>query len=145
MQTAFAQARSTAQALEVPLRLRLFIGPSTPELQSIRWETLCDPQDGSALLTSEHLLFSRYLSSLDWRPARLRPQADLLALVVIASPTDVTTYQPGGQPLSALDVPGELARAKAGLGNIAATELASEGRATRNNLGTHLREGYDIF
>ena len=47
VQTAFAQARSTAQTQEVPLRLRLFIGPSAPELHSLRWETLRDPQDGS--------------------------------------------------------------------------------------------------
>src|SRR6185295_16805510 len=29
--TAFAQARASAQSLNVPLRLRLFIGPSAPE------------------------------------------------------------------------------------------------------------------
>ena len=115
MQTAFAQARSSAQTLQVPLRLRLFIGPSAPELHSLCWETLRDPQEDAWLLTSEHCLFSRYLSSFDWRPVRLRPQADLHALVAIASPTDVATYQPGGRSLAALDVAGELARARAGL------------------------------
>ena len=36
VQTAFAQARSTAQTLDAFLRLRLFIGPSAPELHSLR-------------------------------------------------------------------------------------------------------------
>jgi hypothetical protein len=145
VQTAFAQARSTAQTLDAFLRLRLFIGPSAPELHSLRWETLRDPQNGSAFLSSERLLFSRYLSSLDWRPVRLRPKGDLRALVVVASPTDIANYQPGGRPLAALDVAGELARAKEGLGSIATTELASGGKATFNNLSAHLRDGYDIL
>jgi hypothetical protein len=145
VQSAFAQTRSTAQALDAFLRLRLFIGPSAPELHSLRWETLRDPQNDSAFLTSERLLFSRYLSSLDWRPVRLRPKADLRALVVVASPTDVANYQPGGRPLAPLDVAGELARAKEGLGSMPTTDLASGGQATFNNLSAHLRDGYDIL
>jgi CHAT domain/SIR2-like domain len=145
VQTAFAQARSTAETLDAFLRLRLFIGPSAPELHSLRWETLRDPQDGSAFLTSGRLLFSRYLSSLDWRPVRLRPKADLRALVVVASPTDIANYQPGGRPLAALDVAGELARAETGLGSIPTTDLASASKATFNNLSAHLRDGYDIL
>ena len=136
---------STAQTLEASLRLRLFIGPSAPELHSLRWETLRDPQDSSALLTSERVLFSRYLSSMDWRPVRLRPKADLRALVVGRHPSDVANYQPGGRPLAALDVAGELTRAKEGLGSIATTDLTSGGKATFNNLSGHLREGYDIL
>jgi hypothetical protein len=138
--TAFAQARSTAQALEVGLRLRLFIGPSAPELHSLRWETLRDPQDGTPLLTGEQVLFSRYLSSLDWRPVRLRPQADLRALVVIANPANVTDYQ-----LAPLDVAGELERARSGLGSIPVTPLTSGGSATLGNVSAHLRDGYDIL
>jgi hypothetical protein len=145
VQNLFAQARSQAQTQEVPLRLQLFIGPSAPELHRLRWETLRDPQDGSSFLTGERVLFSRYLSSFDWRPVRLRPQAALRALVVIASPTDVSSYQPGGRPLAALDVPNELARATTGLGNIPVTALASDGSATLNNLSTNLRGGYDIL
>src|SRR5512135_3466717 len=67
VQTAFAQARASAQSLSAPLRVRLMIGPSAPELHRLHWELLCDPQDGSPLSTNENLLFSRYLSSLDWR------------------------------------------------------------------------------
>jgi CHAT domain/SIR2-like domain len=145
LQTAFAQARSAAQALQVPLRLRLFIGPSAPELHSLRWETLRDPQDGSVLLMSEHLLFSRYLSSFDWRSVRLRPQVELSALVLIANPTDVSSYQSGGQPLAPLDVGGELARARASLGNIRVEALASGGSGSLHNLSMALHQGYDIL
>ena len=145
VQALFAQARSQAQTQEVPLRLRLFISSSAPEMHRLRWETLRDPQDGSSFLTGERVLFSRYLSSFDWRPVRLRPQAALRALVVIANPTDLGSYQPGGRPLAALDVANELAQAKKGLGNIPVTALASNSSATLNNLGTHLRSGYDIL
>ena len=142
---AFAKACSTAGALEVPLRLRLFVGPNAPELHDLRWETLRDPEDGNPLLTGEHVLFSRYLSSLDWRRVRLQPKANLRALVVVANPADVADYAPGGRSLTPVDVSGELQRAKSGLGAIPMTELASKGSATLNNLSHHLRDGYDIL
>lgn len=39
----FAMARVAAASGGLPLRLRLFIGPSASELQDVRWETLRDP------------------------------------------------------------------------------------------------------
>jgi hypothetical protein len=146
VRTAFAQARATAQALGVGLRLRLFIGPSAPELHSLLWETLHDPQQKDIpLLTGEQVLFSRYLSSLDWRPVRLLPHAALRALVVIANPGNVGDYAPGGRSLASLDVDGELKRANSGLGDIPVTALASGGTATLTNIITHLRDGYDVL
>ncbi len=148
----FAQARSSTQSLEVPLRLRLLIGPSAPELHSLRWETLRDPQDGTLLFTGEDILFSRYLSSGDWRPVKLRPRANLRALVVIANPSGLEKYQPDGQPLAAVDVAGEAERARAGMGGIPVNVLASGGTdvptlggATLNNIAAQLRDGYDIL
>jgi hypothetical protein len=141
----FSQARGVAESLEARLRLRLLVGASAPELRSVRWETLRDPKDGSSLLTDEHVCFSRYLSSLDWRPVRLRPKGELRALVVVANPTNVGQYQQQGQRLSPLDVPGELARARASLGDIPVTELASGGSATLDNLCDQLRQGPDIL
>ena len=146
VRTAFNEARSAAQALDVPLRLRLFIGPSAPELHGLRWETLGDPRDGASLLTDERVLLSRYLSSLDWRPVRLRPQADLSALVVIASPAGLGSNEPGGWPQFApLDVPSELEQATSGLSGIRVTALASKGSATLNGLAASLRDNYDIL
>ena len=145
VQKLFNEARSTAQAAAVPLRLRLFIGPSASELHSLRWETLRDPQDGTLLVTDEGILFSRYLSSLDWRPVPLRPQAELSAVIVIANPSNLAAYQPGGRPLAPLDVAGELARAQSGLGSLPVTPLASAGTATLNRLCAELRSGPDIL
>lgn len=147
---AFQQARASAQSLDVTLRLRLFIGPSAPELHNLRWESLRDPQDDSLLLTDEQLLFSRYLSSFDWRPVRLRPKAELKALLLIANPTDLSQYQPGDRILERVDVAGEQQRAVESLHDMPVTTLASgapqvSDTPTVNNLITHLRDGYDIL
>lgn len=142
--SAFDQARASAQSLEAPIRLRLMVGPSAPELHALRWETLRDPQDDSQLCTNENLLFSRYLSSLDWRPVRLRPRGELKALVAIANPQDLSDYK-----LAPIDIDGELERAKTGLGDIPAATLPDGCRATLDNLIATLRDpqggGYDIF
>jgi hypothetical protein len=143
---AFNSARRTAQSQDVPLRVRLFIDPGAVELHSLRWETLRDPDDPeSTLLTGEQVHFSRYLSSFDWQPVRPRARSELKGLVVIANPADVTDYQPGGRALAAVDVTGELARAKEGLGDMAVTALASGGEATLEKLVQGLREGYDVL
>jgi hypothetical protein len=121
---AFAQARANAQALDAPLRVRIFIGGNAPELHGLRWETLRDPRDGAALVTNEGLLFSRYLSSADWRPVRLRPQSDLRALALAANPSNLARFG-----LAPVDVVGELRRAKAGQGGARAHPAHGAGRA----------------
>ncbi len=140
----FSQALSSAQSLSLPLRLRLLIGPSTPELHSIRWETILNPLDHTPVCTNENLIFSRYLSSLDWRPVRLRPKGDLSALVVVANPADLEAYQ-----LAAVDVDGEIARARSGLGNIKMQVIPAPGAAkqgTIDDLMNQLREmEFDIL
>jgi hypothetical protein len=140
--SAFSQARTSAQSLGIPLRLRLLIGPSAPELHSLRWETLRDPQDDTPLFTGENLVFSRYLSSLDWRPIRLRPKGDLQALVVVANPSDLSEFN-----LAPIDIDGELERAQQGLGQIDVTSLSANGQhATLNNLLASLRDRqFDIL
>ena len=142
---AFRAAWQNAQSLGSPLRLRLFIGPSAPELHGLRWETLRDPLDGAALLTGERILFSRYLSSYDWRRVRLRSQGELSALVVVANPANLATYRPDGRPLAPVDVAGELARAEAGLGEAAVVPLASGGAATLDKLVDGVRAGHDVL
>ena len=145
VERALAGARTAAESQDATLRLRLFIGPSAPELHALRWETLRDPVNGEPLLTNENLIFSRYLSSLDWRPVRLRPQADLTALVAVAGPLNAPEWG-----LAAVDVAQELATARTGLGDIARTELArpnddAPGAATLDNIVEALREETDIF
>jgi hypothetical protein len=143
----FAMARAAAESQDLPLRVRLFVGPSAPELHDVRWETLRDPDAETFLLTNENVLFSRYLSSLDWRPVGVRPRAALRALVVIANPSDLDSYRPDGRELAAVDVVSERERAQAALRPIDVTELVSEGRATLENLVAFLHDqrGYDIL
>lgn len=138
VRTAFEQARASAQSLGLVLRLRLMIGPSAPELNNLHWETLQDPQDNSPLSTNGNLLFSRYLSSMDWRPVRIRAKSELHALVLIANPTDLADYN-----LAAVDVDAEQSRVRQALGNIPLSVLsdaAGAERATLNNLMTFLRD-----
>src|SRR5262245_12326461 len=82
----FEKARALAAARKLSLRVRLFIGPGSPELHELRWELLLDPEHGTPLVTSEQILFSRYLSSWDMRPVQLRARSELRALMVIANP-----------------------------------------------------------
>ncbi len=140
VQAAVAQALASAQSRNLPLRVRLFIGPSAPELQPLRWETLRNSDTNKSLLTDENLLFSRYLSSLDWRSIELRPQTDLRALLVVANPKGLEQYN-----LAPVDPEDQSRSAKLGLGAIAVTELVSAGTATLNNIASHLHEDYDIL
>ncbi|MGH2733432.1 MAG: CHAT domain-containing protein [Actinomycetota bacterium] len=141
----FAQARVAAESQDLPLRVRLFIGPSAPELHALRWETLRDPDDDAWLATNENVLFSRYLSSLDWRPAGLRSKSDLRALVVIADPSDLDTFQSGGRGFPSLDVSGELERARRGLAETGLARMQVGERATLEHLISSLRDGHDIL
>lgn len=145
VQTAFEKARAAAEAQGVDLRVRLLIGPTAPELHSLRWETLRDPRNFTAPLgTQESLLVSRYISSLDLRPLRLRPKASLRALVVVANPVGLDRWK-----LTPLDVDLEVSRAKDGLAGIPVTELATRPNqppVTLEAIAQALRDpqGYDV-
>lgn len=138
--SAFAQVRAVAQSRNAPLRVRILIGPSAPELHSLRWETLRVPGEETFLTMHEQIRFSRYLSSFDWQPVRLRPQAELRVLMAAANPTDLDRYT-----LAPVDVAGELARARQSLLGLRITELAPDGKVTLAALVDHLRTGYDIL
>jgi hypothetical protein len=135
---AFSDARNNAQSRDAILRVRLVIEPSAPELHSVHWETL-------PMLASEQIAFSRYLSSMDWRPVKTRPLGNLKALVVVANPTDLDQYRPGGQPLAPVDVSGEFGRAREALGAIEVQSLLSPGQATLDHMVARLRDGFDIL
>jgi hypothetical protein len=144
VKTAFAQAFASAQSLGAALRLRLMVGPSAPELHRLHWETMQNPLDDTPLSTSENIVFSRYLSSLDWRPVRLHSKGDLRALVVVANPANLADYG-----LAAIDVQAEIKRAQQGLGDVPSGVLSSahkDQRPTLNNLIDALRnDEYDIL
>lgn len=141
VQTAFAQARANAQSQDASLRLRLFIDSAAPELHALRWETLRDPQDGSSLVTSERILFTRYLAAQDYRRVKVKPQAELRALVFIANPSNLADYA-----LAPVDAAGELERAKHALGNIPVQDLTGvQNLSGLNALSEKLREDFDIL
>ncbi|PKN93625.1 MAG: hypothetical protein CVU44_09770 [Chloroflexi bacterium HGW-Chloroflexi-6] len=142
LRTAFGQARASAQSQNLPLRLRLWISASALELHKLRWELLRDPQDNSPLSTNENIYFSRYFSSLDWRPVHLRQRGSLRALVAVANPSDLANYK-----LAPVDSAGELERARAGLADIGLTELPTAGKpASADEIISALRaEGSDIL
>lgn len=139
LRAAFAQACAAAAANDAALRLRLFIDPTASELHSLRWEMLRD-DTGTLLFTREQVLFSRYMTSTDWRPVRLRPKGELRSLVVVANPTNIGQYQ-----LAPLDVPAELEQASSALGRVRVDTLAGEPRVTLERLFSMLRDGYDIL
>lgn len=140
VRTGFDKATAAAELANAALHLRLAIHPNAAELHALRWETLRLTPAAPPLLAGQNVTFSRYLSSLDWRPVRLRPEAELRALVAVADPADVARYR-----LAPVDPAAELAAARAGLGDIAITELATRGQVTLTNLAAHLRDGYDIL
>lgn len=140
VRAAFEQARASSQSLDASLRVRLLIDPSAHELHQLHWETLRDSQDGALLFTGENVVFSRYLSSYDWRPIHLRPQSELKALIVIANPIGLDQYD-----LPPADVTREVATVQENLGSVRSTVLASQGSANLNNIIAQLREGFDIL
>src|SRR5262245_36202142 len=95
----YVKARAGAHELDVPLRVRLALGPEMPNLHDLRWEMLCDPSEKEPLFTRDDMLFSRYLVSTDTRLVRPRARDELRALVVIANPSDLDRYRVGGQRL----------------------------------------------
>jgi hypothetical protein len=113
LRTAFAQARAATEQGRAALRLRLNIHSSALELYALRWETLADPQTGVIFATDQNVYFSRYLSSQDWRPVRLRARGELKALALIAAPSGLEQYK-----LASVDKPAETATVTTGLGEI---------------------------
>ncbi|HLK65133.1 MAG TPA: CHAT domain-containing protein [Bryobacteraceae bacterium] len=130
-----------------PIRVRLFIEPSAPELHPLRWEALSDPVSGDALFGGDRMYFSRFLSSSDYRDVHLRARGDLKALAVIANPSDLNDAI---VTLAPVDVADEHARAKAALGpSIPLTPdqpPAAPGTATLDWLCDQMRaQSYDIL
>jgi hypothetical protein len=137
----FAEVLKATEAQDDPLRLRLFIGPTAPELQTLRWERLRDPESNNPLFTKHRVQFSRYLSSRDWRPVQMRTRSSLRALLAIANPEDLEE-----KGLAPIDPALELELAERGLQNTRVDKLVGRGQATLDNiLQQQLHGGYDIL
>ncbi len=137
----FADVRELARQRDQWLRVRLRIGPSTSRLHGVWWETLRDPKDGTALLTDEKVLFSRYLSSLDWPSVGVRSRPRLSALIVIANPSNLADYETEGRRLALIDVSKECEGIERALRGMPFTTLASGGAATLERMIDELGKG----
>ncbi len=138
----YGQFKAAVEGADDFLRVKLSVDRSAPELHRLRWELLTDPDTGQPLSTSERILFSRFGSSSDWRPVRLRAKSDLAALVAVSNPTNLNQYG-----LTLVDVEGEVARAREhlqGIDIIVAGETAGDA-LTLDRLVDGLRRGVDVL
>lgn len=135
VRAAWQQACAVAQQSGV-LRLRIRLDVSDPDLHSIMWETLRDPEDDTPLALSERIRLSRYLEGFDFSPLVTPRRPALRALIVVANPSDLDRYG-----LAPVDVAGEVASARAALDNIPTTVIADGFRATLTALAAALRDG----
>jgi len=131
----YAKVKTAAESSDQFLRVKLFIGPSAPELHPLRWELLNDPDTHAPLATSEKILFSRFGASNNWRTIRLRAKADLRALVAVSGPSNLADYQ-----LAAVDIKGEIKRACENLKGIDITVSGKDTPLTLNRLIDGLRD-----
>lgn len=136
----YSNTRAAFESRGLKLRIRLLIGHSVPELHGLRWELLLDPETKSLLTTSEHILFSRFMLSRDWRVIRLRPKKELKALIAVSAPADLAQFG-----LAEVDKEGEIARARDALKGVEAIVAGSDKPLTIDNLINALREGVDIL
>lgn len=131
--------RHEAEAADADLRLRLLIDQSAPELHTVRWERLAEPESGKPLMARQWVHFSRYLANSDWRPVRPRPESRLRALVVLASPSNLSDWG-----LTPIPEEIELPLAESGLHGMEIHRLTNPGQATRARILHHLRAGLDV-
>ena len=132
---AFGQAKGSA--FSTPghgLRLRLVIPPDVSELHRLAWETIVVPGDDLPLAMDERVLFSRTLGGRDLATVSHHPSNPKI-VAAVANPTDLA---------DPLDVADELARLRAGVGDLPITELV-DGRATLDAIGQALAEGADVL
>ena len=144
----FTLARERAATESGPLRLRLRIGPSAPELHAVRWELLRDPENREAnLVTQERVIFSRFLDSRDYRTVEVRPDQAMRAVLAVAGPEagSLKRYEEDGRSLAPVQVAAEIARARSALKTADVTPIGEAEPLTLDRLLAALRAGTDIL
>ncbi|SDI05507.1 CHAT domain-containing protein [Actinokineospora alba] len=136
----YEKAMAAAHTAAVHVRLHVD-GPS--RFHSVRWELLRDPVSNHPIATNSTVLFSRYLSSADWRPIPVRKASEQVALVVVAAPNDVGEYAPGGRDLAPVNLTAELDRARDALKGYRAEFIGGNGTATLAAITARLRDRDD--
>lgn len=122
------------------VHFRLHIdGPA--RFHRIRWESLRDPDNLKYRIATSNFLFSRYLSSGDWRPITFTERPERRALVVVAAPTDLAYHN-----LAEVDLDGEIRRARAALDGYWVDVLGGGGQASMVRIAELLNKtAYEVF
>jgi len=146
----FDTACRIAGERRVPLRLRLFIHRTAPELHELHWETLRNPQDNAWLLADENVFFSRFLRSTTWNQPQRRPKGLVRTLVAVASPGDIGDYEyETGLPLAQVQVEQEVQLASKALQGMPVSTLGdkagADNRCSLDHIIDRLRQGFDIL
>jgi hypothetical protein len=100
---AFREAAAGVSPAGGRLRLRLRLDP--PELHALPWERLLHPHKGEWHRTTvaPNTPFSRYIPVQRFEAPRPLTERPLRLLAIIASPSDLEQWQPGGVPLVPID------------------------------------------
>jgi hypothetical protein len=125
----YRQAQAAAESLNLTLRVRLLVGPTAADLHDLRWELLAGPDTGEYLFTSERVPFSRLATAQDWRTIKLRPKAEMKALIAVSAPSNLARYQ-----LAPVDIDGEIKRATASLAGVEVAVAGKDGPLTLAHL-----------
>jgi hypothetical protein len=140
----YGKAVAVAESQDLTLHLRLHLD-APRRLHAVNWESLRDPTSGAPIATRSGVLLSRYLSSPDWRVIPAVGRHELRALAVVAAPTDIESYQPGGRRLAPIRVDEEVERARAALGVFGDVDEIVHGDATLNRVLEALDRGVDVL
>lgn len=148
-----ALARADAAEPKQVVRLRLRIHPSVLWLHRLHWEIIAcplslDKPDIVWIAAHPRIIFSRTVATEGEWSFQLRAKERLRALVVVANPPRLAKREVLGDPAAtrAIDVAGELKRARDALGRLIEAELHSDEQpVTFEAITTRLREGYDIL
>jgi hypothetical protein len=144
----YDRARTAQETRKLPLHLRLFIDPSAPSrYHQLRWESLRDGSATEPLAIRHDVFLSRFLSAQDWRPIAPPPKHDLRGLVVVANPSNVTSFRQGDGPerLTEVDVLGELDRARQALDGMHPVVLGDKTPATLAAIAEEVARGVDVL
>jgi len=136
VRTFFGEVTNTFDARNCKLRLRILCAP---ELHRVRWEMLLHPQSRAPLATSEHILLSRFMPTRSWRVAKLRPKAELKALVAVAAPSNIAEYD-----LAEINAAEECERARIAMAGVEVSELGTSEPLTLRRLMDAISKGPDI-
>jgi hypothetical protein len=140
----FQEAVAATESDKVTLHLRLHLN-APPQFHALRWESLRDPRSGDPIATRSSVLFSRYLTSPDWRPIPAVPKHDLSAVVAVAGPRDIAEFTPNQRRLAPVEVDEELARARTAFSEFHDVKELAKGGATLAGILAALEEGLDVL